>query len=282
MKSMLPSSDELRYFVEVANAQNLTRAAERLGVTQPSLSLALNRLETAFGTKLLTRGKQGVRLTPAGRRALAETQDLLQRWQRLRIDTQNAENLPEGLIRVGCHPSVAVYTLPGVVPRLMTKYPGLNIRLFHDLSRRITERVIQFELEVGLVINPVQHPDLVTKKINSDQVGFWVAPKGATSVLIYDPDLIQAQALVRKAKTAGLIFEKEIHSSNLEVIRELVTSGTGVGILPGRVAQYRNDKNLRMLPNTPVFKDELHVLFRVENRLNAAIGAFVKEIIDSK
>jgi len=278
MKSMLPSPEELRYFIEVADTENLTRAAARLGVTQPSLSLALNRLEHSVGTQLLVRGKKGVRLTAAGKKILSDSQDLLNRWTQLKLGALHSQDQIEGHIRIGCHPSVAIYSLPDTLKRLYKKYPKLNVRLVHDLSRRITEKVIQFELEVGIVINPVEHPDLVCLPINKDDVGFWMAANGDEETLIYDPDLIQAQQLILKVKKNQNNFKREIHSSNLEVIKELVASGCGVGILPGRVVSSGVSRPMKLLKDYPSFKDELHIVYRVENKDRASTKALVHEL----
>lgn len=280
MKSILPSSDELRYFVEIAVAENLTRAAERLGVTQPSLSLALNRLEHSVGTKLLHRGKSGVKLTSAGKKVLSETQDLLARWAKIKHDAIDAKDKPEGHLRLGIHPSVAIYSLPLFMPTIYEKYPKLNIRLVHDLSRRITENVIQWDLELGLVINPVKHPDLVSKKVIEDQVGFFSTPKADQTVVIYDPDLLQSQNLIGKARKQGFTFTREVQCSNLEVIKELALAGLGVGLLPGRVIGDGRNK-LFPIKNMPVFKDELFLIYRVENKELMSLRVVVDETLDA-
>ena len=74
----MASQAELRYFIEVANSLNLSRASERLGISQPSLSVAIKRLEGSIGTELLIRQKRGVVLTQAGKQLLAHAKQLLQ------------------------------------------------------------------------------------------------------------------------------------------------------------------------------------------------------------
>ena len=81
---MLPSASDLGFFIEVANTNNMSRAAERLGVTQPALSQGMKRLEHAFDQQLLLRGKGGVTLTKAGEKLALNARKLLEDWEKLR------------------------------------------------------------------------------------------------------------------------------------------------------------------------------------------------------
>src|ERR1700733_128769 len=135
---MLPSSSDLTYFLEIAHAGNLTHAANRLGVSQPSLTLAMQRLEQSVGTDLFIRSRQGVKLTKAGDRLLLEARKLMSQWEELRQSTLESMNEIRGRFIVGCHPSVARYSLPLFLPQMMSEHEDLEIELAHDLSRNIT------------------------------------------------------------------------------------------------------------------------------------------------
>src|SRR5687768_10713261 len=116
---MIPSSADLTYFLEVAATRNISRAAERLGITQPALSLALKRLENTIGTELLIRTKVGVQLTKPGVRVAARARDLIDEWHKLRNDALRDEHEISGRYCIGCHPSVALYSLPHFLPNLL-------------------------------------------------------------------------------------------------------------------------------------------------------------------
>lgn len=278
---MMPSPADISYFVEVANTLNVSRAAERLGISQPSLSLALRRLESSVGAPLFTRSKRGVSLTQAGKQLLTHARYLLQSWESVRAGALASVNEIQGAYTIGCHPSVALYLLWRFLPNLLKQHPKLDIRLRHDLSRKIAEDVVSMKIDVGVVVNPVQHPDLVIHRLCEDEVTLWTAPKANKSILICDPDLLQSQSLLKKLKKAGMNFERTINSSSLEVIADLTANGCGIGILPSRVAD-RTLRKIQRVPKTPVFYDEHCLIYRVENKnvksiqaLNAAIrGAF--------
>ncbi|MCE9507128.1 MAG: LysR family transcriptional regulator [Alphaproteobacteria bacterium] len=289
---MIPSPADLAYFVEVSNTLNVSRAAERLGISQPSLSLALQRLERTIGTKLLSRSKRGVSLTQAGRQLLAHSKSLLEAWGHVQSKALASIHGIQGMYTIGCHPSVALYLLSDFLPQLMEKHPLLQISLRHDLSRKIAEDVISLKTDIGIVVNPVQHPDLVIHPLCRDEFTLWTGPKAnynaqdihsGRAVLICDPDLAQSELLIKQLKKSGINFDRILTSGNLEVIADLTAHGCGLGLLPGRVAS-RAVKKLTRVPKTPVFYDDHCLIFRVENKdvksiqaLSAAIrGRFGK------
>jgi DNA-binding transcriptional LysR family regulator len=283
---MIPNASDLVYFVEAATAQNLSRAAERLGMSQPSLTLAIQRLELSVGVPLLIRSKKGVSLTQAGKQLLSQTRVLLQNWESVKEKTLSSHKEIQGFYSLGCHPSVALYSLPKLLPDLMDQFPRLEIKLVHDLSRRITESVVSMELDMGIVVNPTKHPDLVIKKLCKDEVALWVGPDKRKSgdptsgegVLICDPDLLQAQDLMRKMKKSPIKYRRVITSSSLEVIAHLVASGAGMGILPGRVATRDPSAKLVQLEGSPMFEDDICLAYRVENREVKAIQKLAEKI----
>lgn len=288
--STIPSPAELRYFVEVSSTGNVSRAAERLGISQPTLSLAIRRLEDCFGTALLIRTKSGVTLTHAGQKLVSQARSLLLEWNRIRDDALKSELSIQGRYVIGAHPSVALYAFPELIPSLLTENPQLEIKLTHDLSRKICEDVISFKVDFGIVVNPWKHPDLIIKPLCKDEVTLWTRsdpteeqdPKSDKSVLICDPDLLQSQSILKQLSRKGFNFSRVVTSSNLEVVTALVASGTGVGILPGRVATREKHLGLRVLdPAAPKFTDRHCLVFRADAQNTKASRQLAKQIMDS-
>jgi LysR family transcriptional regulator, cell division regulator len=268
---MLPSSQELKYFVEIARTENVSRAAERLGLSQPSLSLAIQRLEQNLGVPLLIRSKAGVKLTRAGARFANQARMLISEWDRLRTRAVQSESEICGRYVLGCHPSVALYTLYGVIPELLNSHPGMEFKLVHDLSRKILEEIISFKVDIGLVVNPVRHPDLVIKHLFDDVVTFWTSQKKSSltdpfsgkAVLICDPELAQTQSLLKQLAKKKIEFDRIITSTSLEVVAELTSAGAGIGVIPTRVAA--RAKGLQHAsPLFPKFQDEVCLVYRAD------------------
>lgn len=283
---MLPSPAELKYFLEVANTSNLSRASERLGISQPSLSLAIKRLEETIGTELLIRHQQGVTLTQAGKQLLRHTRQLLQDWEHTKSQALASHQEVQGIFVLGCHSALALYVVSGFLPALVKKHAKLEIQLKHDLSRKILEQVVNLSIDVAIVVNPIKHPDLIIRKLCDDEVGFWVGPgkhpiqklDSGEAVLMCDPELAQTQALLKAAKKKQLSYGRVMDMDCLEVIANLTASGCGVGILPERVALAMYPTKLKHIPNTPIYKDELCLIYRHENRHIHAIQVIVDAI----
>lgn len=292
MPHSMPNATEIVNFLEVSKTLNISRAAERLGVTQPTLSLSIQRLEHFVGTSLLLRSKTGVKLTKAGSRFAMQAKNLLDQWQSIRAETLSEESEVRGTVSIGCHVSVALYSVSGFAGQLMRDHPDLEIALEHDLSRKITERVISFELDCGIVVNPVAHPDLRIVSLCEDEVLFWrgTGPFSnsndstnslANDVLLCDPNLLQSQALVAKLKKLPEFwkFRRKIHSSSLEVVAKLASTGAGIAILPTRIAL--GDPGLKLKPlfsKGPIHKDRICLIYRPEAQKRLAFKTVMKAI----
>ena len=284
---MIASSNELIYFVELANTLNFSRASERIGISQPSLSTAIKRLEHSIGTELFIRSKNGVTLTQAGKRLLSHSKQLLQLWNTVKSESLASHHEVQGCVLLGCHPSVALYSLRKFLPYLFSNYPKLEIQLKHDLSRKILESVINLSIDIGIIVNPVKHPDLIIHKLYDDKVALWhsASSKNANqnihsgdAVIICDPELMQTQSLLKQIHTDGVKYRRIITTSSLEVIASLTAYGGGIGILPTSVALSAYPTKLKPLPKTPTYHDEICLAYRHENRNIKAVQTIISAI----
>lgn len=272
---MLPTAQEISGFIEISKTRNITKAAQRLGVTQPSLSLSLRKLEETIGEPLVMRSKSGVELTIAGKEFLKYAQQLMTMWLEAKSNTQRSAQVVQGTVKIGCHQAVGLYTLDRFIPKLLKKHSRLELNLVHDLSRKICQKVQEHELDLGLVINPHEHPDLILTKILSDEVKLWGIADCPDDVLLCHPELIQTQDILKKLKRSKTKFKRQITSDSLENLAKLAIQGVGVAILPTRVVEiFDQKKKLQSKTSHAMFKDELYLVYRVENR----DVAFIKEI----
>lgn len=272
---MIENLTDLRYFLEVAKTGNITRASERLGVTQPSVTMALKRLEEKTGTILLERSRKGAYLTRQGEALSKMGERMLSEWEReLRVIAQGQKD-PSGSYSLGVHISVADYTLGHFVPELLNKYPQIEFNFIHDLSRKVVEKVISRECDIGIVINPVPHPDLVMHKLLTDEVTLFKHASYKGDVLILDPALKQSQVLLKSIRKV-VDFKREVHSSSLEVIRKLCETKAGIAVLPTRVASL--SESIKKIPSAPTFKDELFLIYRMERKSEESFTLLTKMI----
>lgn len=278
MKLMI-TPDEIRYFKTISATGNMTRASERLGVTQPTLSHAMKRLEAELGCALLIRNKTGARLTKAGEKLSSLIEDLELSWSRVHSLVSDEVNLVEGSYSIGCHPAVGLSTIHRFMGPLLRDYPKLAIHLRHGLSREITEALLANRLDLGIIANPSRHPDLVLTELCTEKFALWKSSDLMNSdVLICDPDLAQVQKLIEACNKKGIRFKRQIHSSSLELTAKLTSEGVGVGILPERVLMELSHHKCKLVPNAPVIKDRVCVVHRKGNQTTEAASVILNAI----
>jgi DNA-binding transcriptional LysR family regulator len=146
----------LKYFLAVASAGNITKAAESLHITQPTLSRQLMELEEELGTQLFTRGKRNISLTDSGiifQQRVREIMLLLDKAER-EISDQN--QLVGGVVSVGCVESMASFVLPEVMTELMEKYPLVTYEIYTADGDDIREKLDSGALDIGILVEPVE------------------------------------------------------------------------------------------------------------------------------
>ncbi len=277
---MLPSASDLQYFLEASSTLNLSRASERLGISQPSLSLAIRRLENMLGIALFIRHKNGVSLTPSGKQLVLHARQLLQTWENTKSEVLASEQEVQGFVTLGCPTAIAIYMVSGFLAELLENHPKLEIHLKHDISRNITERVIQSSIDIGIVINPIKHPDLIIRKLRNDEFSFWISEphKKTQDIFLCNPTLTQTDILLKKCKKAGISTKRILTMDSLEVIACLTAQGCGIGIIPECIAKYLYPNKLKRLMKMPFHMDELCMIYRSENRNVRAIQEIINTI----
>ncbi|MDJ0842088.1 MAG: LysR family transcriptional regulator [Acidobacteriota bacterium] len=281
------SIGDITVFREVARVGKVTAASRSLGLTQPTVSWTIKKLEDTLGAPLFLRSNRGVRLTRAGEAFLARSENLLQQWEAVNQAVQAEGEEVRGRVVLGVYGNIAAQTLPRFCGALLEAWPKLDLVLEHDLSRHIAEGVISHRIDFGIVVNPPQHPDLTILELYRDEIKFWVSQKptalqdaaGEEGLLIVNPDLLQSETLIRQATKAGLVrCRRTLYTTDLEVNRALTASGIGVGILPETIARYRPDQPLIALPESPVYGDVICLVFRSDTQ-KGKTGLVVKESI---
>src|SRR5262245_656673 len=141
---------QLRIFVAVARLGNFTRAAERLGLSQPSLSLHIRQLEQDLGVRLFDRSTRSVALTPAGEDFLPTAERLLDDFRAAAAAVADLAARRRGRVAVAVLPSVAADLLPRAIALLRARHPDVSVSLRDDVAEHIPARVRSGEVDFGL------------------------------------------------------------------------------------------------------------------------------------
>lgn len=256
--------DDIKYFITVSETLNITRASEIIGISQPALSYAVKRLENNLGGQLLIRLKNGIQLTKLGEEFKLRAHRLLYEWEQAQNLAHPESGFIQGNYTLAIHPSIALYTLERFMPTLQADFPALGFNFIHGLSREMTQKVISWEADFGIIVNPIKHPDLVIMKLCNDEVTIFHT-KNAQDKLIYDKNLAQSQYILKRI-AKKTYFHGALNSVNLEVVAKLTSLGLGYGLLPTRVASQYN--HLKKLKDAPLFRDEICLVYRPEKHKN--------------
>ncbi len=241
----------LRYFLAVAEAGHITRAAEQLGMQQPPLSQQIRALETDLGFPLFVRHPKGVRLTDAGRRFLDEARRLLGDFDAMRERMRTLADGKHGPLSVGFTSSAAAHAFtPETLRACRSRYPGITLTVREHNAAEITEAVAAGGLHCGFLRVPVSQPAGVAQQTLLREPAVLALPRGHALARAGDGiglAALQGQplVLVRRPGAPGLyanllalcaqagvqvriVAEVERMMSNLN----LVAAGAGISVVP--------------------------------------------------
>lgn len=236
----------LRYFVAVAEAGSLSRAAEKLFIAQPPLSLQIRQFEDEIGAALFNRHPKGMKLTPAGEALLPNARDLLDRAAGLADAARKAAG--SGTLTLGFVPSASSTVIPGLVRRLRAAHPGVELRLAEMISDEQHEALVAGRIDGGIARTKAQHPHVRQACGLADPFCLAVHAARARSM----PDVVNLRSLaaepfvaftrhrgpayfdraIRLCGDAGFSPRIRYEASTLHGVLDLVGAELGVALVP--------------------------------------------------
>jgi len=243
---------ELRYIVALARERHFGRAAEACFVSQPTLSIAVKKLEEELGVALFERGKTEVGVTPVGERIVEQARRVLDEMEGVKRLAQQARDPLDGPLRIGAIYTVGPYLFPRLVPILHETAPRMPLVIEENYTARLRERLLAGELDAVIACLPFEEPGVVTLPLY-DEPFLVMAPQGhawtkreavpindlsnETVLLLGAGHCFRDQVVAAcpscvgpPAAEGGL--QKAVEGSSLETIRYMVASGMGVTVLP--------------------------------------------------
>lgn len=263
----------LRTFRTVAREKSLTGAARVLGVSQPTVSVAIKNLEEELRTTLLVRTRSGVELTATGELLLERADGILALVSDTTEAIRDLETDDVGTFTFGCYESLGAYFLPGFLRDFLPRHPGVALQLWNGSSASVRQAILDRTVDIGLVVNCESHPDLVIIDVFGDVIELVaVGPtaggdlESARARVERGPlvwcDRPVFRALVNRLTEMGAGPHRTLVCGDLELVKSLVLSGLGVGMLPRRVARYGNTSLQTLHPDLPHTADRIHLVYR--------------------
>ncbi len=293
---------ELRYIVTLAQEQHFGRAAERCHVAQPTLSVAVKRLEEELHTAIFERSKSSVYPTPVGEQIVQQAQKVLEQVNTIKdIASSSQDHLSEPL-RLGAIFTIGPYLIPRIIPAIRKAAPKMPLYVDETYTATLRKRIRQGELDAIIVALPFTEPDVLTQQLYEEPFVVLLAcdhplaqSTSITSAQLNDQNVLllgeghcfrdqvlEALPNLREqaADPNGLI-RTAAEGSSLETLKHMVASGYGITILP----QSATDKSNSLLTTRP-FADitptrAVGMAWRASFPRHKAIDVLRQAVVDS-
>lgn len=290
--------NELRYIVAVAQELNFRRAAEKAYISQPALSLAIQKLEQELAIKLFERGKNSITITPTGRAVIEQAQRVLEEAERIREIALQGQNQLSSPLRVGIIHSVGPYLLPDLIPALKSIAPHMPLEVEENITANLESRLRNGKLDVILIALPFGDASILTRPLYDEPFSVvvniehrWFARHSIRAqelteekVLLLDNGHCFSNQVVEACPELNRKGAEIQQGTSLETIRNMVASGLGITVLPASAnsARYRSPL-LKTIPFAkPAPSRRIALAWRKSFARTQAIDALAQAITEAR
>jgi LysR family hydrogen peroxide-inducible transcriptional activator len=251
MNSNLPTIKQLEYFVTVAKASNFRRAALKLKISQPALTMQIAAMEELLGVQLFDRSRAGTLLAPAGRDLLPMARDLLERYQLLSETAHKSGIELAGSFRMGVSPTIGPYLLTKVLPELHARYPELKLHICEAVPQQLEQGLDDGTYDIILTVLPMHAGENKIRPLFSEQLKFVMAAdhplakkQKLTSRDLHQQAILsidESHHLHRQIHTLcerfGASLQRQFEGNSLSALRLMSMMGMGIAVLPALFIQ---------------------------------------------
>lgn len=243
---------ELKYIVAVARERHFGRAAEACFVSQPTLSVAIKKLEDELGVQLFERGSTEVSITPIGAQIVEQAQRVLEESSAIKEIAKQGKDPLAGPLRLGVIHTISPYLLPALVPRMIKVAPKMPLLLQEGLTIKLLESLRLGDIDVAILAEPFPNQGFVTQAVYDEPFVVvvpnqhpWARRKHVKSTELKDETMLllgtghcfRDQVLevcpeLSRYSQSSAGIQKTFEGSSLETIRHMVASGIGITVLP--------------------------------------------------
>ncbi|MCU0352759.1 MAG: hydrogen peroxide-inducible genes activator [Cytophagales bacterium] len=243
------TTTQLEYIVAVDTYRHFSLAAEHCFVTQPTLSMQIQKLEDELGVRLFDRSRQPVTPTPVGEAVIAQARNVLRETQRIREIVQHQRDAITGELRLGIIPTLAPYLLPLFLQPLLRKHPELRLKISEHTTETIVEKLKNNQLDAGLLVTPLNDNHLHEHVLFYEELVVYLAQANGLAqknyVLAADIDVSrlwlleeghcmrsQIMNLCELRARSPRSLNCEYEAGSIETLRKMVELNDGITILP--------------------------------------------------
>lgn len=246
-------------FLEVARRGSVSRAAEALFITQPTLTARLHGLERELGMPLFLRTPHGMRLTDAGRAWVPFAERALRALSDGREALAQVMNASAGHLMIAAAPAVSTYVLPELLEQFVAAHPRVEVSVRTGHSEDVVELVLRDEVQLGLG-RAIRHPDLELRPFHTEDLVLVCSPDhpftnrasvaiaevAAEKLIMFDRTSSYYEIAQGAFLSSGVSVRGVMELDSIEAAKKMVERGLGVALLPGTaVAREVANKTLR-------------------------------------
>lgn len=292
---------ELRYLVNLDKERHFGRAAERSYVSQPTLSVALKKLEDELGVTLFERNRGEARPTPVGERIIEQARRVLAEARLVEDIARSGGDEMNGALRLGAIYTVAPYLLPGLVPWLRSSAPLMPLVIEENFTARLLEQLRDNDLDVAILALPIDLQGLSAWPVYDEEFVVvlpadhrWAAEKNIAAKKLAEEKLLllgaghcfreQVISACPKCVNADGAGPQPQTGSSLETIRHMVVSGLGITVLPRASSENREEKPGLLVTRplaAPVPSRQIALVWRKSFPRPKAIAAVREAVLNS-
>ncbi len=289
---------ELRYIVTLAQEQHFGRAAERCFVSQPTLSIAVKKLEEELGVSLFERSKSAVRVTPVGEKVIRQAQRVLEQAETIRDLAHEGKDQLSAPLRVGAIHTIGPYLYPHLIPEVQRIAPQMPLYIEENYTETLRTKLRNGELDAAILALPFQEPDVLTRAVYDEPFMMllptqhpWAKQQEIDSARLPDTQLLllgeghcfrdQVLESCPTLNQPGPDQHTITEGSSLETIRMMVASGLGSSVLPLSAAtnpHYRSELVVTRPFSEPVPVRTVAVAWRASYPRPQAIEALITAV----
>ncbi|MBN1982522.1 MAG: LysR family transcriptional regulator, partial [Chitinivibrionales bacterium] len=283
--------ENLRSFCMIVQEGSISRAARRLFLTQPALSMQLKLLEEHFGEALVYRSKKQITCTEAGRIVHERSELIFRQLEAIKHEIYALKNLVAGTLIISCSDTVSTFLLPQPLAEFARRYPALDITVHNRQTSAIVAQLLQQEIEIGFVTLPVDNPMLVISQFRhyhdvavcsphyplAEKKNVTIQELAHQRLLLLEPGTQSRGLLDRDFARAGVALHSAMEFGSVAVQKAFALHGLGVAIVPEfAVVQECKTKQLCCIPVTGFAKRQIGVAIHKNNPLSPAARAFYR------
>ena len=277
----------LEYFCQLAVLGNFTRAARAVGIAQPALTVAIQKLEQEVGLKLINRADKNSLLTAEGEVLYKLATQLLSQAKQVELELEELKELERGTIRFGVSAMMGSYYFPKILTKFQQKYPKIKIHLVDQGTAALEKMLLNSELDLALVRGDLENLQLrYTELINEEVVAGMVSSHHLATeqtislaqfcqqpLVLFHEGYFLREVVSQYAKKYHLSLDIRMETNLIELQKSLVRNEVGITTCLSRILE--NEKQMTSTPFDPKIEFKLSLAWKKNHYLSKASKVFM-------